>query len=56
MTRLSDDGEACRTTCGTRPHGTTTEAELAASVLSIATGNLWNRLNVTTRQPVGAAW
>lgn len=32
------------------------ETELAALVLSIATINLWNRLNVVTRQVAGQAW
>jgi len=32
------------------------EAQLAALVMEIATVNLWNRLNVATRQPAGAAW
>jgi AhpD family alkylhydroperoxidase len=33
-----------------------TETELAGLVLSIASINVWNRLNVTTRQVAGAAW
>jgi len=32
------------------------EKQLAALVLWIATSNLYNRLNVTVRQPVGKAW
>ena len=32
------------------------EKELAGLVLSIATINAWNRINVTTRQIAGAAW
>ena len=32
------------------------EQELAALVLSIATVNVWNRLNVATRQVAGQAW
>ena len=32
------------------------EQELASIVLMIATTNLFNRLNVTTRQPAGQAW
>jgi AhpD family alkylhydroperoxidase len=32
------------------------EAELAALVLAIASINVWNRLNVTTRQVAGAEW
>ena len=32
------------------------EQELAALVLSIATANVWNRLNVATRQVAGAEW
>ncbi|WP_214325728.1 carboxymuconolactone decarboxylase family protein [Nonomuraea sediminis] len=32
------------------------ETELAALIMRIATVNLWNRLNATTRQIAGAAW
>jgi AhpD family alkylhydroperoxidase len=32
------------------------EQELAALVLSIATNNVWNRLNVATRQVAGQEW
>ncbi|MEV8536636.1 carboxymuconolactone decarboxylase family protein [Streptomyces sp. NPDC051211] len=32
------------------------EPQLAALILSIATVNVWNRLNVATRQMAGAAW
>ena len=32
------------------------EKQLAALVLWIATTNLYNRLNVTVRQPVGKGW
>ena len=32
------------------------EPALAALVLSIGLINLWNRLNITVRQPVGAVW
>ncbi len=32
------------------------EAGLAALVLWIGTANLYNRLNVSTRQPAGASW
>lgn len=32
------------------------EPKLAALVIAIATVNVWNRLNVTTRQPVGQVW
>lgn len=32
------------------------ESALAALVLAIATVNVWNRLNVATRQPAGAGW
>ena len=32
------------------------EPALAALILSIATVNVWNRLNVTTRQVAGSAW
>ena len=56
MTRLSDDGEGVSDDVWDEAARHYTEAELAALVLSIATGNLWNRINVATRQPVGAAW
>ena len=32
------------------------EKALGAVVLSIALINVWNRLNVATRQPAGQAW
>ncbi len=32
------------------------ERGLAALLLAIATVNVWNRINVTTRQPPGAGW
>ena len=32
------------------------EQELGALVLAIASINVWNRLNVTTRQVAGEAW
>ena len=32
------------------------ETELAALVLAIASINVWNRLNVTTRQVAGQEW
>jgi hypothetical protein len=38
---------------GTRPASHFDERELAALTLSIALTNLWNRLNITTRQVAG---
>lgn len=32
------------------------EQALAALLVAIATVNVWNRLNVATRQPAGASW
>ena len=32
------------------------ERRLAALLIAIATVNVWNRLNVATRQPPGASW
>ena len=32
------------------------EETLAALIIQIASINVWNRFNVTTRQPAGAAW
>ncbi|MEV6954745.1 carboxymuconolactone decarboxylase family protein [Streptomyces sp. NPDC051183] len=32
------------------------EQQLAALILSISTVNVWNRINVATRQVAGAAW
>jgi hypothetical protein len=38
---------------GTSPLGTMTSRRLRALILSIATVNLWNRLNATTSQVAG---
>ena len=38
---------------GTPPPSTSTRTQLGALVLDIATVNLWNRLNIATRQVVG---
>jgi alkylhydroperoxidase family enzyme len=44
-----------RTRSGTRPPGYT-EPGLAVLILSIATINVWNRLNAAVRQPAGSSW
>ena len=53
VTRLSDRRTRCRTTSGTRPPGTTTSRRWRACSSTIATTNVYNRLNVPTRQEVG---
>lgn len=56
VTRLADRGEAVPDDIWERAAEQFDEAGLAALVLSIATVNLWNRLNVATRQVAGASW
>ena len=56
MTRLSDRPTPCPTRSGTRPPSTTTSRSSPSLALSIATVNLWNRLNAATRQVAGSAW
>ncbi|MEJ7720878.1 MAG: carboxymuconolactone decarboxylase family protein [Ilumatobacteraceae bacterium] len=56
MTRLSDRADAVPDDVWNEAAAHFGEKELAALVISIATTNLYNRLNVTTRQPIGAGW
>jgi AhpD family alkylhydroperoxidase len=53
-TRLSDRSDPVPDEIWQEAAGQYDEAQLASLVLSIATINVWNRLNVTTRQPAGA--
>ena len=55
-TRLSDRTETVPDEVWADAVSTHDEAALSTLVLGIATVNLWNRLNATTRQVVGAAW
>lgn len=52
-TRLSDRADAVPDEIWQEASRHFTEAALAALVTAIATANLWNRLNVTTRQVTG---
>ncbi len=56
VTRLSDRVEPVPDSIwdeGTKHYD---EAELASIILAIGLINIWNRLNVTTKQVAGAAW
>jgi AhpD family alkylhydroperoxidase len=52
-TRLSDRSDPVPDDIWDEAAGHYDEGALAALVIEIATINTWNRLNVTTRQPVG---
>jgi AhpD family alkylhydroperoxidase len=54
MTRLSDRADAVPDEVWDEAARHYTEEELATLTLSIATVNLWNRLNAATRQVAGA--
>jgi AhpD family alkylhydroperoxidase len=54
MTRLSDRADAVPDEVWDEAAKHYTEEELATLTLSIATVNLWNRLNAATRQVAGA--
>ncbi|MBC2638457.1 MULTISPECIES: carboxymuconolactone decarboxylase family protein [unclassified Rhodococcus (in: high G+C Gram-positive bacteria)] len=56
MTRLSDRADAVPDHVWDEATRHYDEEALAALVLSIATVNLWNRLNAATRQVAGAQW
>jgi AhpD family alkylhydroperoxidase len=56
MTRLSDRSDAVPDDVWDEAARHYDEQALAALTLSIASVNLWNRLNATTRQMAGAAW
>jgi AhpD family alkylhydroperoxidase len=53
-TRLSDQGDPVPDEIWNEAARHYDEAALAALIMTIATINVWNRLNVVTRQPVGA--
>ena len=56
VTRLADQSDAVPDAIWNEAAKHYDEKALAALVLWIATSNLYNRINVTTRQPVGKAW
>ena len=56
MTRLADAADPVPDSVWDDAAAHFGEQELAALVLSIATINVWNRLNVATRQVAGAEW
>jgi len=56
VTRLADRSEAVPDDVWDEAARHFDEAQLAALVLTIASVNLWNRLNVATRQVAGVEW
>ena len=56
VTRLADRSEAVPDDVWDEAAAHYDEAQLAALVLTIAGVNLWNRLNVATRQVAGGEW
>jgi alkylhydroperoxidase family enzyme len=56
VTRLADRGDAVPDATWERAAAHFDEPQLGALVLSIAAVNLWNRLNVATRQVAGLSW
>lgn len=56
MTRLADESDAVPDAIWDEAAKHYDEKALAALVLWIATSNLYNRINVTTRQPIGKEW
>jgi AhpD family alkylhydroperoxidase len=56
MTRLSDRSDPVPDDVWDEAARHFDEKQLAALVLWIATTNLFNRVNVTTRQPAGVGW
>jgi AhpD family alkylhydroperoxidase len=56
VTRLADRSEAVPDDVWDEAAAHYDEAQLAALVLTIASVNLWNRLNVATRQVAGVQW
>ncbi|MFF1912507.1 carboxymuconolactone decarboxylase family protein [Streptomyces sp. NPDC058239] len=55
-TRLSDRSDPVPDDIWNAAAGHFTEKELSALVLSIGLTNLFNRINVTTKQPPGRTW
>jgi AhpD family alkylhydroperoxidase len=56
VTRLSDSADPVPDSIWQDAAEHFTETELAGLVLTIATINVWNRLNVAVRQVAGGAW
>ena len=56
VTRLSDRSDPVPDEIWNEAARHYDEPALAALILSIATVNVWNRLNVSTRQVAGSAW
>ena len=56
LTRIADAADPVRDEIWDEAARHYDEQELAALVLSISTINVWNRLNVATRQVAGAEW
>jgi AhpD family alkylhydroperoxidase len=56
VTRLSDRADPVPDEIWNEAARYYDEQELAALILTIATTNLWNRLNATTRQVAGQQW
>lgn len=56
MTRMADRGDPVSDQVWDQARAHFDEAQLAALVMTIAQINLWNRLNVTTRQVAGQSW
>lgn len=54
LTRLSDRADPVPDDIWSDADKQFDEAELASLILAIATINVWNRLNVAVRQPIGA--
>jgi AhpD family alkylhydroperoxidase len=56
MTRLADDAAQVSDGVWDEASAHFDELQLAALVMTIAQINLWNRMNVATRQVAGASW
>lgn len=54
LTRISDRADPVPDDIWNEADKQFDEAELAALILAIANINVWNRLNVAVRQPIGA--
>ncbi len=56
VTRLSDRADAVPDEIWNEAARHYDEPALASLIIGIATVNLWNRLNASTRQVAGSAW
>lgn len=56
VTRLADHPDPVPDELWNEAAAHFSEEELSALLTAIATVNVWNRLNVPTRQPAGASW